>query len=316
MASERGLLGVSGAAALAIGVVALFTALATGSGAILVDSAFNLCFFGTALLTLRVATLVGRPDDARFPFGYLHLEPLVNMVKGLLILGVGLIALIDAAFSIYRGGNQLSAGLALAYAAFATAFCAGVLVVLRRGRRRVKSPLLDGDIDNWLVNVAISLGMLAAFCLALLLQRVARDQAARYVDPVLVSLVVVLTIGVPVRMTRGALMGLLKRAPDEAVTRSVERLIRGSLGGQRMRALYVRVARPGRTTYVLAHVLLDEAEGALEVRRADALRRAAVDALVAAHAPVIADIVFTTVESFAAPTVGFAAASSPVEPVA
>ena len=75
-----------------------------------------------------------------------------------------------------------------------------------------------------------------------------------------------------------------------------------------MRALYVRVMRPGRTTYVLAHVLLDEAEGALEVRQADALRRAAVAALVDRHAPVIADVVFTTVEDFAAPTTGFAAA--------
>ena len=57
------------------------------------------------------------------------------MVKGLLILGVGLIALIDAAISLYRGGNEVSAGLALAYATFATVLCGVIYLALRRARR-------------------------------------------------------------------------------------------------------------------------------------------------------------------------------------
>ena len=267
MASETRLLVLSTAAALLIGVVALIVALATGSGAILLDGAFNLCFFATALVTLRVAKLLQRPDDELFPFGYLHLEPLINMVKGLLILGVGLIAVLDAAFSIYRGGNELSAGLALAYAIFATFFCCVVLLALRRGRRQVTSPLVEGDVENWTVNLVISIGMLAAFCLALGFQRTAMDKAARLVDPILVSLVVILTLGVPIRMAWRALMALLKRAPAAAVTSSVEKLVRGALAVQPMRALHLRVVQPGRTTYVLAHVVLEEAEAGLDVRR-------------------------------------------------
>ena len=54
---------------------------------------FNLCFFATALVTLKVAKLLGQPDDRRYPFGYVQFEPLINMVKGLLIVGVGLVAL-------------------------------------------------------------------------------------------------------------------------------------------------------------------------------------------------------------------------------
>ena len=93
----------------------------------------------TALVTLRVARLLERPDDQQYPFGYLHFEPLINMVKGLLILGVGLIALIDAAFSLYRGGTEVSAGLALAYAVFASVFCGGVFLALRRARARPRA---------------------------------------------------------------------------------------------------------------------------------------------------------------------------------
>ena len=90
MFTERTELLVSTIAALALGLLALAVALGTGSAAVLLDGVFNLCFFVTALATLRVAKLLQRPDDARYPFGYVQFEPLINMAKGLLILGVGL----------------------------------------------------------------------------------------------------------------------------------------------------------------------------------------------------------------------------------
>ena len=296
---------LSTAAALVLGVLGLIVALATGSGAILLDGAFNLCFSVTALVTLRVARLLERPDDRQYPFGYLHFEPLINMVKGLLILGVGLIALIDAALSLYRGGTEVSAGLALAYAAFATVFCGVIFFALRRARCGAASPLVEGDLENWVVNLAVSGGMFAAFCLALILQRAGMAAAARLVDPILVSLVVLLTLPVPIRMAGRGLMALLQRAPAEAVVAAIEERVRGALAHLPMRALYVRVVQPGRTTYAMVHVLLGEAEAGLDIKGADALRRAVVAAVAARHTPVIVDVVFTAIEEFAAPTTGF-----------
>jgi predicted Co/Zn/Cd cation transporter (cation efflux family) len=305
MTTETWSLVLSTVAALALGVVALMVALATGSGAILLDGAFNLCFFVTALVTLRVARLLARPDDQHYPFGYLHFEPLINLVKGLLILGVGLIALIDAAISLYRGGNEVSAGLALTYAAFATVVCGFVFLALRRARRQTASPLVQGDIENWLVNLAISGGMFAAFCLALILQRAEMAAAARLVDPILVGLVVLLTLGVPIRMAGRGLLALLQRAPAKEVVAEIEEQVRGALADLPMRALYVRVVQPGRTTYAMVHALLGEAEAGLDVRQADALRRGVVAAVAARHAPVIIDVIFTANEELAAPTTGF-----------
>ena len=305
MTIETRALVVSTAAALLLGVVALIVALTTASGAILLDGAFNLCFFVTALVTLRVARLLERPDDQQYPFGYLHFEPLINMVKGLLILGVGLIAWIDAALSLYRGGTEISAGLALAYAVFASVFCGGVFLALRHAERQAPSPLVQADIGNWAVNFAVSVGIAAALGVALLLQRADMAAAARLVDPILVSLVVLLTLPVPIRMAGRGLMALLQRAPAQEVVAEIEAQVRGALADLAMRALYVRVVQPGRTTYAMVHVLLREAEAGLDVKGADALRRAVVAALAARRAPVIVDIVFTAIEEFAAPTTGF-----------
>jgi len=304
MRSERAALLVSAAAALVIGTVGVAAAVATGSGAILLDGLFNLCFFATALVTLRVAALLARPDDERYPFGYLFFEPLINTVKGLLILGVSLFALVDAGIALFTGGRDVAFGPAALYAAFATVACLAVTLTLRRGG--TASPLVAADIDNWTVNTLISGGVLAGFLAAAALQRAGLDAAAAHVDPAMVALVVLVSIAVPVRMAGTGLMALLNRAPAAPVVAAMEAAIRGALGDLPLARLYVRAIQPGRTTYVVVHALLPPG-ATLDLAAADRLRGAVIAALAARHAPVIADVVFTGVEAFAAPTTGFTA---------
>ena len=282
--------------------------MATGSGAILLDGAFNLCFFATALVTLKVAKLLGQPDDRRYPFGYVQFEPLINMVKGLLIVGVGLVALIDAAFSIYVAAMSWQRAWPLSMprlrswsVALPCCFCAAPAPG-SQARSSMATSRTGRSISP------SRSGMLAAFCLALFLQGRGMGAAARLVDPILVGLVVILTLGVPIRMAGRGLLALLNRAPDQAVVASVEALVIGALTGLSAPTLYVRVLQPGRTTYVLVHVLLGQPDLGLDVRRADQLRRAVIAAIATRHAPVIVDIIFTAVEELAAPTTGFVGA--------
>jgi predicted Co/Zn/Cd cation transporter (cation efflux family) len=304
MRAETSALLLSAAAALLVGVVGVTAAVATGSGAILLDGLFNLAFFVTALFALRVARLLTRPDDERYPYGYLYFEPLINTVKGLLILGISLFALVDAAVALFTGGRAVVLGPALGYAAFATLACLLVVLALRRARRHAASPLVEADVANWTVNAAISGGVFAGFALALLLQRTGHATAAAHVDPALVALVILVSIGVPVRMAGRGLMALVNRAPPDAVVAGMEAEVRAALAGLPLRRLYIRAVQPGRTAYVTVHALLEPA-AALDLATADRYRGAVIRALAARHAPVIVDVVFTAVEEYAAPTAGY-----------
>lgn len=306
MRSETGALVLSAAAALTLAGLGLTAAFLSNSRAILLDGLYNLVFFVTALVTLRIARLLRHPDDEKFPFGYMYFEPLINTVKGLLILGVSLFALVDAVTALMRGGRALVLGPALVYAAAATCICVAVYWLLRRAGRHLRSPLIDADIGNWLVNAAISGGVFVAFGLALLLERAGMRVAAAHVDPALVSVVVVFSLGVPIRMAAQGLMALLNRAPPAPLVAAIAAAVRGALSPLDCRKIYVRVVKPGRTTYVVVHVLVAEDAG-LDVSRADELRRSIVAALAADHTPIIADVVFTAVDEFAAPTTGFVA---------
>jgi len=85
-------------------------------------------------------------------------------------------------------------------------------------------------------------------------------------------------------------------------------IVREALAGIEAREIYIRVVQPGRTIYAIIHVLLEADHPTLSVQDADALRRDVVRALTDHHSPIIADLLFTTEEQFAAPTTGFVAA--------
>ncbi len=120
------------------------------------------------------------------------------------------------------------------------------------------SPLVAADVDTWTVNAAVSGGVLAGFLLAAGLRaRPATPAPPRYVDPAMVALVVLLSIAVPVRMAAG-------RPPRAPQPRAPPR--RSSPAWRRWRAarsatcrcvrLWIRAIQPGRTAYVVVHVLV------------------------------------------------------------
>ena len=92
MKSEKKSLILSTLASLLVGILGITFSIITNSGVILLDGLFNISYFVTAIFTIRILTIIKRPDDEKFPFGYGYFEALINAVKGLLILGVSLIA--------------------------------------------------------------------------------------------------------------------------------------------------------------------------------------------------------------------------------
>jgi len=106
--TERKVLLVSAAGNMVIGIAGILFAIFSHSQAILLDGLFNLTYFASGLFTLKVAKMVLRGDDERFPMGYAFFEPLINGIKGVLVLGVSIMALTGAVH--FCGSGLLVAG--------------------------------------------------------------------------------------------------------------------------------------------------------------------------------------------------------------
>jgi hypothetical protein len=107
-------------------------------------------------------------------------------------------------------------------------------------------------------------------------------------------------------MAARGIAALLNRAPAPAVVAGMEAAVRAALGSLPVVRLWVRAVQPGRVTYCTVHILVPP-DTPLALPEADRLRGRVISALAARHAPVVADVVFTATEAWAAPTAGYTA---------
>lgn len=299
---ERKMLMASAMGNLIIGCVGLTFSVISSSQAILLDGFFNLTYFATGLFTLKVARLVQVGDDERFPLGYAFFEPLVNGLKGVLVLGVSIMALAGALQALFKGGRPIAAGAAITYGIFAAAACWFLAAVTRRGAKGTGSPLIQADAENWLVNGAISAAVLLAFVSILLIKGTKLEFLAPYVDPSLVLLVVLISLSVPVRMAWQALMELLNRTPSPEIVQQVQQTVEGCTAELPVDKLFVRVIQPGRTRMVLAHVVLPADYQFEGLQHLDGLRVKTLEELKKVHTDTVLDLVFTADPKWGAPT--------------
>ena len=299
--TERKILILSALACLVIGTVALAAALLSKSQAILLDGLFNLTYFLAGLFTIKISRLVMRGDDERFPNGYSFFEALMNGIKGLLILGVSVMALIGAVEALLEGGRNIEPGFAIAYAIFATILAWILAIFSTKGYRRSRSPLVKADADGWIVNAAISTAVLVAFVAVYLIQDSDYQHIAPYIDPSLVLVVVLISLSVPIRMSWQALMGLLNRAPSPEIVASVNETVRKSLADWPVEELFVRVVQPGRVRGIMIHVVLPETFPAIDLDAFDQQREHTLQALKQVHGMILMDIVFTKQRRWGAP---------------
>ena len=153
---EKRFLILSSVGNLLIGIAAVVVAGLSSSQAVLLDGTFNLIYFVMGLLSLRITRLIARGEDSRFPYGYAVFEPLINGVKGFMVLGLTALAFLGAIDALLAGGRPISGGIAVLYGIFASTICWVQALVSRRGYKVTASPMLGVDAENWVVNAAIS----------------------------------------------------------------------------------------------------------------------------------------------------------------
>ncbi|MGM0449718.1 MAG: cation diffusion facilitator family transporter [Pseudomonadota bacterium] len=302
MRTETGALLLSAGMSLFLGTAGLILSVVTGSQVILLDGLFNLIYSVMAFVSVHVARLLAMPDNEKYPFGHAYFESLVNAAKGLLILGISLLALGDSVLVLMAGGREIVAGLAIVYSVIATSCSLICFTLLKRARRHSTSPLVEADFANWWINTVISASVLLAFCLIPLAQSLGVPEIAPYVDPVMVATVVVLfCLSTPFRMASDAIKELLNRAPPKHVRKPVHDAVAAVLDDWSARDFSLRMVRPGRTLYLLVHVVLPEGSHAATLSEQDRIRTQLDERLRRIAQPLVLDVVFTGEARWAAP---------------
>ena len=253
---ERRSIIVSVVATSFFGVLGIAISLVSQSQAVFLDGLFSLIFAVAGILTLYVSSLVSRPRDEQYPFGYAAYEPMLNLFKGILILVALLYAIWGAVETLLMGGQDVVAAGGISYSALAVVGGIAVIVILSRINRQAGSPIVEVDIRNWTVDTMISGAVGVAFVATLILQNSEWAEWAPYADPIIMLLIAAIAAPQPYQIISENWGQLLGRAPNAKMRDSVRTLVQEALADKPYRELHLRISEVGRYVYIHVYVIV------------------------------------------------------------
>ncbi len=254
------------------GLLGIGFATVTHSNAILLDGYYSIIAGIVSILALKVSRMVALPEDDTHPFGYAGYEPLLNAIKGLLILVLCLFALGNSVVALFDQGREPVFGIAIVYSAICTVGCFTLAWLQRRAAKLTGSSLLAVDARSWVFDGILSGLVGAAFAGGILLSSTAYAHFVPYVDPALTAALVLFLLPVPIRTILEGIGQLVFAAANRYVTRQIVPACEEAIRPWDSTDSRIRVVQIGRSIYVLITVAFEQNAATPAISELDRLR--------------------------------------------
>jgi cation diffusion facilitator family transporter len=270
---EQRVLALSLLSVLAIALGSVVWGLVIDSEIVILNGVFSLISAVSGGLSLFAARLVALPEDRRFPFGYAHIEPLVNTVNGVFVLLMCVYGFLNGVEGVREGGQETDAEGVIGFALVTTLVCLVFGAWEWVMARRVGSQLMLNDAKEWLMDAAFSLVTFAGFAVLPLLQEPQRGLWAQYADPAMVALLSLLLLPVPVGMLRQSLPEVLRMAsPDDGLLARVDQVLAELRAEHDIVLAKHHVVRTGRLVFIEIDLVVGPAFKCQTIAGLDGLR--------------------------------------------
>jgi len=280
LTSEQGVLRLSIAVTLFIALIGIGFGLASGSFSIVFDGVYSLVdasMSGLSLVVVKLITSHARAERMsrklreRFTMGFWHLEPMVLALNGILLTGVALYALINAASSLLEGGRDLEFGLALVYAAVTVSACLAIAIAEARANRKIGSDFVRMDVKGWVMSASITAALLVAFCVGYLVQDTQWAWISPYIDPAVLALVCLVIIPLPMSVVRQALSEMFLVTPSD-LKQHVDDVAQAFVARHGLQSYRAYVAKVGRSREIELYFIVPTTMAARTIAEWDTLR--------------------------------------------
>ncbi|HAT1966949.1 TPA: cation diffusion facilitator family transporter [Legionella pneumophila] len=252
---ERRALKISIAVTFLLAVVGILFGLLSGSLAIVFDGMFNMVDTVISILAFFVARLLTSKGNRRFQYGYWHIEPMVLVLNGSILILLCTYALVNAIGSLMSGGHELNFDWAFVFALLVFFLSTGMYFYLVKTNRKIKSEFLRLDIQSWLMSALISTSLLLAFGIAALLHGGTYGYFTPYIDPLILAILTAFLIFVPMAAVRDAMRDIFRMAPvglDERIRKFLDELIKQ----HDFKTYTSYVAKIGRAQFIEIHIVV------------------------------------------------------------
>lgn len=294
---EQRILKISISVTFLLAVAGVLFGLLSGSLAIVFDGMFNMVDTAMSILSLLVARLLTSKGNRRFQYGYWHVEPMVLVFNGSVLILICAYALVNAIGSLLSGGRELNFDWAFVFALLMSVLSIVMYVYIRHKNVKLSSEFLRLDTQSWLISAAISSSLLIAFGTAALMDGTAYEYLTPYIDPFILAVLTACLIFVPMGAVRDAMRDMFLIAPF-----GLDEKVRGFLDELTIRYQFKTyssyVAKIGRAQFIEIHIVVPEGYPISGIETLDAIRREIVGVMGGNGPKLWLTIAFTTDESW------------------
>ena len=244
-------------------IIELVMAVYTSSQAVLLDAVYDGIEFFMLLPSVLMIPLLYKPSSEKRPFGYMQVETIFLVVKGITMTAVTLGLIVNNLDLLLHGGRRISFDTVAYFELFACVLSLGVVVYLKRKNRSLNSPLIETEMQGWKIDCVVSLGMAAAFFLPRMLPDGPWQVFIPYLDQIITIVLSMFMLPAPIRMVISGLRDLLLLPPDQETVQNIHQIVEQSLLGTNYSQIQHEIVKTGRKLWISTYITLEKDEVSL-----------------------------------------------------
>ena len=239
-------------------VIELVMALVTDSQAVLLDAVYDGVEFCMLLPSIFLIPLLYKPSNEEHPFGYMQIETIFVVVKGITMTAVTFGLIFNNINLMLHGGHIVSFHTVAGFELFACILGIIVTVYLYYKNKQMESPLINMEMQGWRIDSFISLGMTAAFLLPMLIPFDWFQHVVPYLDQLITIVLSLVMIPTPIRTVITGIRDLMLIPPEEETIDDIKETIEPIIGVYGHKNLYYDIVRTGRKLWISVYISFEK----------------------------------------------------------
>lgn len=239
-------------------VIELVMALVTDSQAVLLDAVYDGVEFCMLLPSIFLIPLLYKPSNEEHPFGYMQIETIFVVVKGITMTAVTFGLIFNNINLMLHGGHIVSFHTVAGFELFACILGIIVTVYLYYKNKQMESPLINMEMQGWRIDSFISLGMTVAFLLPMLIPFDWFQHIVPYLDQLITIVLSLVMIPTPIHTVITGIRDLMLIPPEEETIEDIKATVEPIIGIYGHKNLYYDIVRTGRKLWVSVYITFDK----------------------------------------------------------
>ncbi len=238
-------------------IIELIMAVFTGSQAVLLDAVYDSVEFLMLLPSIFLIPLLYRPFNEKHPFGYMQIESMFVVIKGVTMCAVTVGLIVNNIEIMIHGGRTVSFGTVAYFQLFACLLGISVSLFLKRKNSLLNSPLIAMELRSWQIDSIASLGMAVAFFLPVIITSESFMKITPYLDQVVTVVLSLFMLPSPVKAVIKGLRDLFLISPEEKTVEEIKSIVDPILSFYGENRLYYDIVRTGRKLWISIYITFD-----------------------------------------------------------